>query len=78
MSLVGCQSMGAMRSSKFLDGRSFHLRKSVHATKMRPTEPAIETSTTSVVFVIFLSLLLEAERLVAPLLVGVAVSVRVD
>ena len=38
----------------------------------------METSTTSVVFVIFLSLSLDAERLVAPLLVGVAVSVRVD
>lgn len=42
-SLVGCQSMGCMRSSKCDEGRSFHLRKSVQLTATRPTVEAMTT-----------------------------------
>ena len=53
---VGCQSMGCMRSSKLEDGRSFHLRKRVHARAMKPIEAAITMMTVSVVRVILLLL----------------------
>ncbi len=46
---VGCQSMGCIRSSKLEDGRSFHLRKRVHARTMKPMDAAMTMITVSVV-----------------------------
>lgn len=46
---VGCQSMGCMRSSKLDEGRSFHLRKRVHASAMKPRDAAMTMITVRVV-----------------------------
>lgn len=44
--------MGCIRSSKFEDGRSFHLRKRVQASAMKPIEAAMTMMTVRVVRVI--------------------------
>jgi len=43
-SLVGCQSMGAMRSSNLDEWPSFHLRKTVQRMAIPPTEAATAMS----------------------------------
>jgi hypothetical protein len=67
----GCQSIGARRSSKRLDARSFHLRKMVQMSAPPPTQPAM---TPSVVMAPLERLLLlsEAADLGAGVTVGVA------
>jgi hypothetical protein len=50
-SFVGCQSIGAMRSSNFFEAPSFHLRKTVQRMATPPTDAATTMST--VVIVLF-------------------------
>ncbi len=71
--------MGCMRSSKLEDGRSFHLRKRVHASATPPMEAATATITVRVVLVTLLSLgSFAAPTVLAPVLAeGSALSVAV-
>ena len=48
--VVGCQSMGAMRSSKSEDGLNFHLRITVQPMATAATQDAITMITVRAVF----------------------------